>query len=67
MKIELFVRGSFVTSVCYYRKYYYAVQIYAHVNVMIFVEAYIARKGAEKIRYHKIDKNPSCIPMKKFR
>ena len=58
MKIELLVRGLFVTSICYYRKYYYAVQtMYAHVNVMIFVETYIATKGAEMIRYHKIDQD----------
>ena len=31
--------------------------MYAHVNVMIFVETYIATKGAEMIRYHKIDQD----------
>ena len=41
-----------MTSICYYQKYYYAVQtMYAYVNVMISVET----KGAEMIRYHKID------------
>ena len=29
--------------------------MYAHVNVMISVEMYIETKGAEMIRYHKID------------
>ena len=45
-----------MTSICYYQKYYYAVQtMYAHVNVMISVEMYIETKGAEMMRYHKID------------
>ena len=45
-----------MTSICYYQKYCYAVQtMYAHVNVMISVELYIETKGAEVIRYHKID------------
>ena len=38
-------------------KRHYCLSMYAHINVMISVETYIATKGAKMIRYHKIRNN----------